>query len=76
MAKVVQYIFLLVYSRTTLNAPDLVQYVFLFGISKKQGIGIDVATTAVPRGGDVTPQEELSKNGERMVGSLQTVSVQ
>lgn len=60
LAKVVQYTFLLVYSHTTLNAPDLFQYVFLFGILKMQGIGIDVAT----RGEDVTPQEELSKKGE------------
>lgn len=53
----------------------LFNYTYLLGILKEQGIGIEVAITAVPRDRTVTPQEESSKEGERVVGGLQTVTV-
>lgn len=45
------------------------RYSFLLGILKEQGIHIDTATVAVPKGGSATPQGELSKEGERSLDS-------
>lgn len=51
------------------------QYSFLLAILEEQGTRIDTASMAVSRGRSGTPQGELSKEGERMVGGLQTVTV-
>lgn len=46
----------------------VVHYAHLLGILKEQTTFIDIATMTVPRGRNVTPQEESSKEGERMWG--------
>lgn len=53
----------------------LFNYTYFLGILKEQGIRIEVAITAVPRDRNVTPQEESSKEVERVVGGLQTVTI-